>query len=349
MALVAAIAVAAPFAVASAHSVRAEDQDAPATEVPLGAFSIGEPQNGFSVIEAPSGVPQVSRETDDGGSNRWFFDLWQKPASTDFAKRTYGEAMRALDAGRVDEAQRLFERLIAEAPRSAQAGEARRHLGRIYSGEAGTKAATASKADSPATAEKRAEPQPPAPPVPRADNPTAPSENLEPAPRAAGLDLDPPLARSALIRARVPVDVDGKFLAAAGDRVFFGAGSAGLGTRAQSVIQAQARFLNQNPSLAAAIEGHADDGALPEEETRRLSDTRAAVVRDQLIALGVAPERLVAYGRGRDERVSDCPESECLAQNRRVITILLQRLPNARARVKGSASAGPNAPAAQFP
>ncbi len=136
-------------------------------------------------------------------------------------------------------------------------------------------------------------------------------------------------------------DIDGRFLSAAGDRVFFGAGSASLGTRAQSVIQAQARFLIQNPWLSAAVEGHADDGSLPGDETVEAFERRAAVVRDRLIAEGVSPERLTAYGRGRTERVSECPDAACLAQNRRTITILLQSLIKDIGRMLGNVTQPP--------
>ncbi|MBN8913549.1 MAG: OmpA family protein, partial [Rhizobiales bacterium] len=126
----------------------------------------------------------------------------------------------------------------------------------------------------------------------------------------------------------------------AGDRVFFSAGSADLGTRARGVIQAQARFLMRYPNLYAAVEGHADDGAVSDDETLRLSESRAAVVRDRLIAEGVDAARLVAYGRAREERVSDCPEPECLAQNRRAVTVLLSRRIEAAARPARRAQGG---------
>jgi peptidoglycan-associated lipoprotein len=73
------------------------------------------------------------------------------------------------------------------------------------------------------------------------------------------------------------------------------------------------------------VEGHADDGAMSDIETLRISEERAAVVRDRLIAEGVDAARLMAYGRGREERVSDCSAPDCLAQNRRAVTVLLSR------------------------
>src|SRR5690606_12603172 len=128
-----------------------------------------------------------------------------------------------------------------------------------------------------------------------------------------------PVPRGVLHQARVSPVVDSEFPSDAGDRVCFSAGSADLGARARGVIQAQARCLMRYPNLYAAVEGHADDGTVSEAETLRISEERAAVVRDRLVAEGVDAQRLVAYGRGREERVSDCAAPECLAQNRRAV------------------------------
>lgn len=257
-------------------------------EVPIGTFTIGNPQNGFSIVEPPAGVPEQRRDGADEGSGRWFFERWEQTPDADRAESLYEEAMQALQAGRIEDAQRLFERIIATSPRSARVGEARQHLGRLYSRvETGTTA------------------------------PAEPVRTLSPP------GVTAPLSPSVLARARVSVALDGQFLSDAGDRVFFSVGSAVLGTRARGVLAAQARFLKQNPGLSAAVEGHSDDGALPDSETLSLSEQRASVVRERLIAEGIDADRLVAYGRGRAQKVSDCPQPECAAQNRRVVTILL--------------------------
>ncbi|WP_439544372.1 OmpA family protein [Hyphomicrobium sp.] len=328
LAEVAAFSVVCLAALLTSDAARSQTRGEAAGEVPLGTFNIRNPHNGFSVVEPPAGMPEAKSEANDDGSNRWFFEGWQKSAPADTAEKLYGEAMAALEGGRVDQAQPLFERLIAEAPRSVQATEARQHLGRIYSTTTGSTTPTAYPVPAPAHA-------------PTGAGATAAAveagSTWTNAETRAALAVDRPLSRSALLQARVSADIDGRFLSAAGDRVFFSAGSASLGTRAQSVIQAQARFLTQNPWLSAAVEGHADDGALPDEETVELSERRAAVVRDRLIAEGVASDRLTAYGRGREERVSDCPDAACLAQNRRTITILLQSRIKDGGRGSGSA------------
>jgi peptidoglycan-associated lipoprotein len=286
----------------SAHA-QGRNSGAELNEVPIGTFTVGRPADGFSIVEPPEGVPESKRDGADDGSGRWFFQGWEKSPPSDMSESLYTEARNALESGHTDEAQRLFERLIAEAPGSPRASEARMQLGRIYRGDV-EKAATETGAL----------------PAPAAREAALPwSEGARP----ASLDVAPALSRSAVNQARVSAALDGEFLADAGDRVFFSAGSANLGIRARGVIQSQARFLARHPELTVAVEGHADDGTLPEPEMMRISHERAAAVRDRLIAEGVEAERITAYGRGREERVSDCPAPECLAQNRRAVTVLL--------------------------
>lgn len=287
--------------------VRAQESEANPNEVPIGTFTLGPSHKGFSIVEPPDGVPKAQRDGADDGSGSWFFQNWDSasPKNTS-AEDLFRDAMKALEAGRREDAQRLFERLIAEEPDSPRVAAARQHLGQLY---LSTEAAAS------------------VPPAPAA---SGPGDEALPwtsgkAGASAPLEVSEAPSRAALHQARVSSVLDSQFLSDAGDRVFFSAGSADLGIRARGVIQSQARFLIRFPELSAAIEGYADDGSLPDAESQRLSEERAAVVRDRLINEGVDAGRLVAYGRGRADRVSDCPAPECLAQNRRAVTVLLNR------------------------
>ncbi|MCC7253214.1 OmpA family protein [Hyphomicrobium sp.] len=304
---------------------------------PAGPFSLGSPpHDGFSIVEPPAGVPERRRDSVDDGSGRWFFQGWESTPSQDtFAERLYTDAIKALESGRGRDAQRLFERLIAEAPDSPRAGAARQHLGEIYRG---------------AHPEPREAAHPR--PVQQTDQagaaamPWTGGGGDASATRSSALEVSQPVSRAALNQARVSPGLDGQFLSDAGDRVFFSARSAELGARARGVIQSQARFLLRYPELFAVIEGYADDGAIADAEMIRLSEERAATVRSRLIAEGVGPERILAYGRGREDRVSDCPAPECLAQNRRAVTILLNRRVEGRPlrRAQGGEAEGSTAP-----
>jgi peptidoglycan-associated lipoprotein len=115
--------------------------------------------------------------------------------------------------------------------------------------------------------------------------------------------------------------IQAKLRSEAGDRVFFSAGSAELGSRARVALSAQAQWLNRWHEFEAAIEGHADDPD-SEEENRKLSRARAEAVRQRLVAEGVEASRLAIVAQGRTRRVATCAEPACTAQNRRVVTLV---------------------------
>lgn len=103
-----------------------------------------------------------------------------------------------------------------------------------------------------------------------------------------------------------------------GDRVFFGAGSADLGGRARAVVTEQAQWLQTRPDVEAVIEGHADD-MMAGADNDKLAAERAVIIRDRLIAEGVAPHRIAIRPMGASDPVATCADSECAAQNRRSV------------------------------
>lgn len=111
------------------------------------------------------------------------------------------------------------------------------------------------------------------------------------------------------------------FRSGVGDRVFFAAGSADIGTRAREALSAQARWLLGHTDVPVTVEGHADDpgGA---SENRVLAVRRAEAVRLRLIEEGVPPERIRLAAHGSDRRVALCAEAVCSAQNRGAITVI---------------------------
>jgi peptidoglycan-associated lipoprotein len=111
------------------------------------------------------------------------------------------------------------------------------------------------------------------------------------------------------------------FMVNVGRRVFFSAGSDVLDQTAIVTLDKQAVWLNQYPTWRARVQGFADDTGAPEAQMA-LSLRRAEAVKAFLVSRGVAADRLRAKGYGRDRLVRDCPEIECKAQNRRVITNL---------------------------
>lgn len=106
---------------------------------------------------------------------------------------------------------------------------------------------------------------------------------------------------------------------AAGDRVFFAAGSAQIGTRSRAALARQASFLKQHPGIVVVIDGHADEAG-PAKSVLALSEARAEAVARLLIEEGVAGDRISTRGHGTSERVADCAAAACAAQNRRAVT-----------------------------
>ena len=106
-----------------------------------------------------------------------------------------------------------------------------------------------------------------------------------------------------------------------GDRVFFADRSAELSGRARAAIEAQAHWLKRKSGLVIIVEGHADDSGTS-DDNMTLSRQRADAVRQRLIELGIATERIRITAFGRNQTVADCTGSLCAAQNRRAVTVV---------------------------
>jgi peptidoglycan-associated lipoprotein len=134
----------------------------------------------------------------------------------------------------------------------------------------------------------------------------------------------PPCGNDGLLGAPVnTATLAENFKLAVGDRVFFSEGSAGLGARARVALEAQAGWLRRHAGLSVVLEGHADDPGT-NALNAQLARDRAEAVRQRLIDLGVAPERIILTSFGRERTITDCGGAVCAAQNRRVVTAIGQ-------------------------
>ncbi len=205
------------------------------------------------------------------------------------AQELYLDAMEKLDAGRAAWAQTTLETLISRYPQSVAADLARQQLGLLY------------RRGAPPTAD--------ATPVKAA--PAAPPEASLTVGASSAWEQE--LRRNASIQARLRNE--------AGDRVFFSAGSAELGSRARAALSAQAQWLIRWHEFEAAIEGHADDPG-SEDDNLKLSAERAEAVRRRLVEEGVDASRLAIVAQGRMQRIATCTTGDCSAQNRRAVTLV---------------------------
>ena len=106
-----------------------------------------------------------------------------------------------------------------------------------------------------------------------------------------------------------------------GDRVLFGYDSSELDDDDRSVLDNQAKFLNQNPSLKVTIEGHCDERGT-REYNLALGEKRASAVKDYLISVGINSERVsvVSYGKERPQVFGS--NKAAWSMNRRSVTTI---------------------------
>jgi peptidoglycan-associated lipoprotein len=214
------------------------------------------------------------------------------------AEELYLDGLEKLAAGHSDFARETFESVVERYPATEAAEEARRQLSQIKSNSVYGTGVEASADDLPATGS-----------LPSLGE-TAEAPDAQPS-REPMWDRE--LRRN--------VSIQSKMRREAGDRVFFSAGSAELGSRARSALSAQAEWLMRWHEFEAAIEGHADEPGT-DQENIVLSQQRAEAVRQRLIDEGVEPSRLAVVPLGRSVRVATCADTDCRAQNRRAITLV---------------------------
>ena len=119
--------------------------------------------------------------------------------------------------------------------------------------------------------------------------------------------------------AAVPGTQDDLAVQAGGDIVFFDTNQHDLSSQARSIIEGQARWLNNYPNLNVTIEGHADERGT-REYNLALGDRRASSVKNYLIAVGVDPRRINTISYGKEQPLVVGADGTSWAQNRRART-----------------------------
>ena len=84
-----------------------------------------------------------------------------------------------------------------------------------------------------------------------------------------------------------------------------------------------AATLYKNPDVRVEVAGHTDDQGSA-GYNQGLSERRAKTVRDYLIKLGIAEERLTWRGYGEAEPIADNSTGDGREQNRRVVLRILE-------------------------
>ena len=104
--------------------------------------------------------------------------------------------------------------------------------------------------------------------------------------------------------------------------VLFASGEVELVEGGQSSLEEVVDLLQTEPDKQIRVEGHTDSSG-DSETNLELSEQRAQAVRQALINLGVAADRVTALGMGEDFPIASNEDEAGRAQNRRVDVILL--------------------------
>jgi outer membrane protein OmpA-like peptidoglycan-associated protein len=141
--------------------------------------------------------------------------------------------------------------------------------------------------------EQPSAPAAPATPVPREAGPL-------PAVRAPVVPKDPPAAEPPLAQL-VAVQ--------AAEPIRFGADSVQLAGPPAATVQRVAELLMAAPAAQVLVEGHVADTPGRPEAAQLLSEQRAAVVAEALVAAGVPADRIIARGLGAQRPLATVEES----------------------------------------
>ena len=104
------------------------------------------------------------------------------------------------------------------------------------------------------------------------------------------------------------------------DRVFFAYDSDSVAASAQATLSKQAKWLKANPSVAIAVEGHADERGT-REYNLALGDRRASSVKDYLMSQGISSNRISTISYGKERPVKSGSNDTAWAQNRRSVSL----------------------------
>jgi peptidoglycan-associated lipoprotein len=106
------------------------------------------------------------------------------------------------------------------------------------------------------------------------------------------------------------------------DTVHFAYDSSVVKASDKSKIAAVADYLKSNPQAAVRAEGNCDERGT-EEYNRSLGERRALAAREEIVRLGIAPERVDTISYGEDKPAETGHNEAAWKQNRRADFILL--------------------------
>ena len=106
---------------------------------------------------------------------------------------------------------------------------------------------------------------------------------------------------------------------AGSDIVYFETDQQTLNSQSRSIVEGQARWLQNYPNLNVTIEGHADERGT-REYNLALGDRRANAVKNYMIAVGIDPRRINTISYGKEQPLVVGADGTSWSQNRRART-----------------------------
>jgi peptidoglycan-associated lipoprotein len=106
-----------------------------------------------------------------------------------------------------------------------------------------------------------------------------------------------------------------------GDRIFFDSDRSDLRADARRTVEGWAAWLRQNPTVAATIEGHADERGT-REYNLALGERRAAAARNFLMSQGIEARRLSTVSFGKERPTVLGSTEQAWSQNRRAVMLV---------------------------
>jgi peptidoglycan-associated lipoprotein len=155
---------------------------------------------------------------------------------------------------------------------------------------------------------------PPASPARSAPPPAAPAAPRAPAPPPPRAAAPPaPLSEAERFRRKSLAELNGEH--PLGD-VFFDYDQNAIRDEARAVLERDAAWLAKWPGTRIDIEGHCDERGTAEYNLA-LGSRRAEAVRDYLVRLGVAADRLTVKSLGKESPFCRDDGESCWSRNRR--------------------------------
>ncbi|HET6537333.1 MAG TPA: peptidoglycan-associated lipoprotein Pal [Sphingopyxis sp.] len=110
----------------------------------------------------------------------------------------------------------------------------------------------------------------------------------------------------------------------ASDRIFFGFDQYNVDAEDQATLRSQAQWLQRNPAVRVLLEGHADERGTRDYNIA-LGERRANAAKNFLASLGIDPSRIDVLSYGKERPAAIGSDEEAYAQNRRAVTVVIQR------------------------